>query len=82
MITIMGQVADRENLNIEGLSCDVTKVMTASPRKISEILVDFTMPSGVKLSDKQKEVLKRAAHTCPVALSIHPDIQQKISFNF
>jgi putative redox protein len=82
MITIMGMVAQRENLDIKGLSAEVTKVMVANPRKISEIKIDFFMPGNVSLSEKQKELLKRAAHTCPVALSIHPEIKQIVSFNF
>lgn len=82
MITIMGIVARRENIDIQGLSADVIKVMVADPRKISEIKINFFMPEKVLLSDKQKEVLKRAAHTCPVALSIHPEIKQTVTFNF
>src|SRR3954468_18816311 len=82
MITIMGIVAEREKLDIKGLSVDIIKVMNAAPRKIAEIKLDFKMPASVVLSDKQKEVLKRAAHTCPVALSLDPAIKQTISFNF
>ena len=41
MVTIMGIVANRDSVSLEGLTWDVTKVMQASPRKISEIIVDF-----------------------------------------
>jgi putative redox protein len=82
MITIMGIVAEREKLDIKGLSVDIVKVMNAAPRKIAEIKLDFKMPASAVLSDKQKEVLKRAAHTCPVALSLDPVIKQSITFNF
>jgi uncharacterized OsmC-like protein len=82
MITIMGIVALRENLDIKGLNVAIVKVMAAAPRKIQEIKLDFTMPASVVLSEKQKEVLKRAAHTCPVALSLDPAIKQTVSFNF
>ncbi|MBX9851099.1 MAG: OsmC family protein [Cytophagaceae bacterium] len=82
MITIMGIVAQRENIDIKGLSADITKLMSQSPRKIAEIQINFTMPSEVKLTDKQKEVLKRSAHTCPVALSLDPSVKQTVTFNF
>lgn len=82
MITIMGMVARREELDIKDLKAEVTKVMVANPRKISEIKIDFVMPGHVQLSEKQKEVLKRAAHTCPVALSLDPEIKQTVTFNF
>jgi putative redox protein len=83
MMTIMGIVAERELLNIKGLTAEVTKIMSSvPPRKIDEIHVHLKMPAEVTLSEKQKETLKRAAHTCPVALSLHPSIQQIVSFNF
>jgi putative redox protein len=82
MITIMGIVASRENLDIRGLHANIEKIMAQNPRKIAEIKLDFVMPESVKLSDKQKEVLKRAAHTCPVALSLDPSVKQTVNFNF
>jgi putative redox protein len=82
MITIMGIVANRENLDISGLKVDIEKIMAQNPRKIAEIKLDFTMPALVQMSDKQKEVLKRAAHTCPVALSLDPSVKQTVNFNF
>ncbi len=81
MMTIMGIVANREEIDISGMEGDITKVMAANPRRISEVHIHITMPDR-ELSQKQKEVLKRAALTCPVALSLHPDIKQVITFNF
>lgn len=80
MMTIMGQVANRENIAMEGLTTDITKIMSASPRKVSEIHVNFNWPR-LELTDKQKTMLINAAKTCPVALSIHPDIKLEVTFN-
>lgn len=80
MMTIMGQVAERENIAMEGLTTDITKVMSPSPRKVSEIHVNFNWPK-LELTDKQKKMLINAAKTCPVALSIHPDIKLEVTFN-
>src|SRR3954466_5424117 len=63
MMTIMGQVADRENIDLRGMTTEITKVMASNPRKISEIHVSFTHPN-LKADDKQKQKLKNAAHTC------------------
>lgn len=82
MITIMGIAARRENLDLKGLKANIVKIMVAEPRRIAEIQINFVMPDTVILSDKQKLVLQRAAHTCPVALSLHPEIKQTVSFNF
>ena len=80
MMTIMGQVADRENIDLKGLTTDITKVMSAAPRRIAEIHVSFSWPN-LDLSKKQETMLVNAAKTCPVALSIHPDIKLEVSFN-
>lgn len=80
MMTIMGQVADREDINMDGVTTEITKVMSAAPRKVSEIHINFNWPR-INITDKQKTMLINAAKTCPVALSIHPDIKLEVSFN-
>ncbi len=65
MLTIMGQVADRENIALKSVSAEVTKVMSASPRKISEIIINFDM-SQLEITEKQRKMLENAARTCPV----------------
>ncbi|ABG60427.1 OsmC family protein [Cytophaga hutchinsonii] len=83
MMTIMGIVAARENIVFEGITATIEKIMTKEPpRKIAGIHIAFTLPDPQQLTPKQAEILKRAAHTCPVALSLHPDIVQEVSFNF
>jgi len=81
MMTIMGQVAQREAIPLEGTTAEVTKVMSASPRKISEIIVNFDM-SQLNISRRQRKMLENAARTCPVALSLADDVQQKVTFNY
>jgi len=80
MMTIMGQVAQRESINMVGLTTDITKVMSASPRKIAEIIINFKWPE-ISLTAKQKTMLINAAKTCPVAQSLNPDIKQTVGFN-
>ena len=80
MLSIMGIKANAMNVNIEGSNADVTKVMQAEPRKISEIIVELDM-QGV-YDEKSRIILERAAMTCPVFLSLHPDIKKTVSFNW
>jgi putative redox protein len=83
MMTIMGIVSKRDDIPLTALTATIEKVMTAEPpRKIAKIKIDFTYPNPEILTAKQAEILKRAAHTCPVALSLHPDIVQETTFNF
>ena len=81
MMTLMGILAEREQINLEGLKADIVKVMAANPRKIAEFQITFTHESLVA-TDIQKEKLKRAALTCPVALSLNDELKQNITFNF
>jgi len=79
MLTIMGIVAKRDGVVLEGTSVAVEKHMTTElPRRIAKIIVNFAMPAGV--APEQRAKLERAAHTCPVTLSLHPDIQQVVTF--
>jgi putative redox protein len=81
MMTLMGMVAQRENINLEGLRSEIQKIMAANPRKIEEVKITFFHES-LNASELQKEKLKRAALTCPVALSLHDTVKQTVEFNF
>ena len=81
MMTIMGKVAEREFISMENTTAEVTKIMSADPRKISEITINFDMRQ-LTISNKQSKMLENAARTCPVALSLADSIQQKIVFNY
>jgi uncharacterized OsmC-like protein len=60
---------------------EVTKIMASNPRRVSEIHLVFDMPKN-NYTEKQKAILENAARTCPVAYSIHPDINQVLTFNY
>lgn len=81
MITIMGMVAGREGVDLKGLTSDVVKIMASNPRKIAEIQITFTHP-GLGATEVQKQKLKNAALTCPVALSLAESVKQTVVFNF
>jgi putative redox protein len=81
MMTIMGMLAEREGIDLKGLKSEISKVMSSNPRKIAEIKIKFSHP-GLIATDLQKQKLKDAAHTCPVALSLSENLKQTISFDF
>jgi uncharacterized OsmC-like protein len=81
MVTIMGIVAERDGVSLEGLSWEVTKVMQSDPRKIQEIQVAFHW-SGAAFTPAMSQKLKNAARTCPVALSLDAALTQTITFDF
>jgi len=81
MFTIMGIAAREHDIQIDGATCSITKIMAADPRRVSEIQIVFNFPD-IRYTDKQKLILERAAIHCPVAKSLHPDLVQNITFNF
>lgn len=81
MMTIMGIRAQKHDIQLQGLEAEITKVMASNPRKISKIKIDFRLEKTTA-TEEQLEMLKEAALTCPVALSLNPDIEQDVFFNF
>lgn len=81
MITTMGILAQRENIDLSGLRTEVVKIMASNPRKIAEIQITLSDPA-LQATDVQKQKLKNAALTCPVALSLHDSVKQTVTFNF
>ena len=81
MLTIMGIMARTLAIDIAGTSATVEKEMTATaPRMIQSLTVKIHVPHSLSSEDQQK--LERAAHTCPVHKSLHPDVQTPIEFTW
>jgi len=82
MMSIMGIAARTHDINIDQSTCDIEKIMAANPRRISEIVAELHMKGQDAFTDKQKSILEHAALTCPVYLSLHPDIKKKVIFHW
>ena len=79
----MAIVAQRDGIDLEGSSFEITKVMTSTaPRKIAKIEVSINIQANRELSADECKKLERTVHACPVALSLHPDIEQVITINW
>lgn len=80
-LTTMGIAAQTHGFNIDGSKVEVTKVMASNPRRISEVHIVIDLPKN-NYSEKEKEIIERSALTCPVMLSLHPDINKQMKFNY
>ena len=81
MMTVMGIVAERHSWDLVGSTFAVLKHMSSEPpRRIAQIDVTFTLPAT--LAPQDRIILERAAHTCPVGLSLHPEVRQNIVFEY
>jgi len=83
MILIIGIKARDMQLDevIRGTEVEITKVMASDPRRISKIKATVKFPEN-NFSQKEKTIFENAARTCPVAKSLHPDIEQDIVFEW
>jgi putative redox protein len=85
MLTVMGILADKRSWRIDGMEVHVIKDMTTSlPRRIDRlrVMVDVANEVASRLSAEARSELEQAANTCPVRLSVHPQIEVPVTFKW
>ena len=81
MLTTMGIVAQRNNIDMRGSTASVLKEMVTAPtRRLGKLTVRITVPTP--LTPDQQDRLRQAALHCPVHKSLHPDVQLPVEFKF
>ena len=83
ILTTMAIVAQRDGIELSDSEVEVTKIMTQTPpRRVARLEINLKMKANVVLSDEQIRKLENTAHKCPVSLSLHPDVEQVLSFEW
>jgi putative redox protein len=80
MCTLMGIKGEKKGINIDGTECEIEKIMVANPRRIGEIRISLKFPAHQTYTREEKDLLIDAAITCPVYLSLHPDVKKTTEF--
>ncbi len=80
MLTIMGIKAKAMEIDLEGTKAEVIKIMATDPRRIDEVKIAIQL--NQQFDKKIRKILEKAALTCPVAKSLHPDLKQTITFDY
>jgi putative redox protein len=81
ILSVMGIMASTLAVDITGTTATVEKEMATSPiRRIGSLAVTIHVPHHISEGHRQR--LERAAHTCPVHKSLHPDVQMPIQFTW
>lgn len=80
MLTVMGIKARDMNVELKGATAEITKHMSALPRRISKIEVVLVLPKDV--SEKNRKILEHTGNTCPVLQSLHPEMEKELIFNW
>jgi putative redox protein len=79
IVTTMAILATRRGIDFSSATFSVEKHMAMEPvRRIARLPVTIRMSAAI--SQENRAVLERAAHTCPVHKSLHPDVDAPISF--
>lgn len=82
LITTMAIKATDMGIELEGATVDVQKHMSKEPpRRIVKIEVWVKLPA-LAITDKDRQILEAAGNACPVARSLHPDLEQVISYQW
>jgi putative redox protein len=83
ILTTMAIVAQRDGIELSNSEVEVTKIMTQTPpRRVARLEINLKMKANVVLSDEQIKKLENTAHKCPVSLSLHPDVEQVLTFEW
>lgn len=81
MATVIGIVAKRKEIPVEGMKVAVRKFMSEDqPRRISKLELDLDIP--LPADHPERKLLESAARGCPVHHSIHPDIEVKMNWKW
>ena len=81
VLTILGLVAKRHEIDLKGSTVHVTKEMVADPiRRIGSLKTTVTIPADAVTEPSMRERMEAAARKCPVHKSLHPDCDAPIEF--
>ncbi|HYL04855.1 MAG TPA: OsmC family protein [Thermoanaerobaculia bacterium] len=78
MVTTLAIVAERDGVDLSGVSFRVEKHMAGEPRRIAKLPVTIHLPAS--LPPAQRAKLERAAQTCPVHRSLGADVEHDVQF--
>lgn len=82
LLTTMAIKATDMGIELAGATAQVQKFMSKEPpRRIVRIEVAVQLPA-LGLSQKERDILEATGNACPVARSLHPDVEQVISYHW
>ncbi|MHB1278148.1 MAG: OsmC family protein [Bacteroidia bacterium] len=82
MITTMAIAAQGRGINLEGCRAEVMKHMASAPRRIEAIEVTVYFSPQIHYTEDEMQILEKIGRECPVARSLHPDLEQRIRFKY
>lgn len=81
MLTMMGIIAEKNEFPFVEATGTVSKQMFSNPRRIGKLEVEILIKDE-KYSAVQRRLLENGALNCPVAKSLHSEIEQVVRFEY
>ncbi len=79
MATVMSIAAQRQQIELKGMTVSITKEMSKDlPRRIVRLASEMRVP--LPADHPQRGMLENAALHCPVHQSLHPDVEKPVNF--
>ena len=79
MMTIIAIAADSRELDISGMSGSVEKHMASSPRRVSKLEVEISLPTDLNSEDRAWLIKRGLA--CPVHKSVSQEMEVEVQFH-
>ena len=80
-LTTMAIKARAMGFDLNDVKIEVLKIMKTDPRRVGGIEMTFHIPDALKdIDEKTKAIMRNTANTCPVQLSLHPDIEVTVNW--
>lgn len=80
MLMAVAVLGKSSGIDITGAVCDLKKSTYPDPKRIGTIFCIMRIPG--KFTDEEKKFIEETALSSPVALSVHPDIQTTVIFDY
>ena len=82
VVTTMALKATDMQIELSGTSIAVTKHMLSEPRRIGKIDVILHIHAAANVTENDRAILQRVGDHCPVAKSLHPDLEVNIEYHW
>ena len=82
IVTTIGIKGEDMGLDLTNTAVEITKHMLPEPRRVGKIEIKLFFKKSLLLQEKDKIILERTGNNCPVAKSLHPDMEVNVEYNW
>jgi putative redox protein len=83
ILTTMAIFASRDGIELAGSVISATKIMSSQPpRRIARLEITLQLQVNQTLTEAQQQKYEQIGRQCPVARSLHPELEQVLSFSW